>query len=232
MLITLLACVFITDTITKHSGLLIDDVQIKKVDGRLVYYQKNGSSVERVMSRMAIAKIEFQDGTVEVFDKPTDVIVTDDKNVIEGLVFLGEVEAISLWGGISAQDLGRNKVDKKLKARAMRLGGCVILADVTSSFGGASGKAKVYGTHLSYSAARNFAEGYLAQRRFLTIKLISAKRSPDTDFTLEYKARNRGTPKYYKVKKALFEFKAEDEGEFKSYFAGKDGEWVPTDEWE
>lgn len=219
-------------TITKHSGALIDGVTITKMDGILIHYRDSGIAVERVMCRLAVARIDFDDGTSEEFDRPTTIVVTEDRNLVEGLVFLGTVDAISLWGGVAAQDLGRNSVDKKLRERAVKLGGCVVLTtDITSSLGGASGNAEVYGIAKTLPAAKQMAEHFLEDNRFLSSKLLSAMKHNDGGMDLEYKARNRGYPRYYDVRRAMFRFVPGNENEPEILLATKKGGWVPFEEW-
>ena len=219
-------------TLTKHSGALIEGVTITKVDGNLIYYRMSGSEVERVLSRLAVARIDFDDGTSEEFDRPTTIVVTEDRNLVEGLVFLGTVDAVSLWGGVVAQDLGRNSVDKKLREQAVKLGGCAVLTTrVTSSLGGASGNAEVYGTAMTLAAAKRMAEFFLEENRFLSSKLVSALKHNDGGLDLEYKARNRGYPKYYDVRRAMFRFVPGNESGPEILLATKKGDWVSFGEW-
>jgi hypothetical protein len=120
-------------------------VDVKNISSASVRYSEPGSTETITVQRKQIQKVIFSNGRKEVFNKPVmmmveegdwkTVIVTDQKNEVEGLYELGNVEASSSAGSKSAKSAKKSAMIR-LQKKAARLGGMIVLITKEETIGG------------------------------------------------------------------------------------------------
>ncbi|MFC2151230.1 hypothetical protein ACFLSE_01770 [Bacteroidota bacterium] len=120
-------------------------VEVRNISSSTVRYSELGSEETITVERKQIQKIIFSNGRKEVFNKPVmmmveegdwkTVIVTDQKNDVEGLYELGKVDAKSSAGSRSAKS-AKNSAHIRLQKKAANLGGMIVLITKEESIGG------------------------------------------------------------------------------------------------
>ncbi|MDA3953932.1 MAG: hypothetical protein PF485_09810 [Bacteroidales bacterium] len=127
-------------------------VDVKNISSATVRYSEPGSDETITVKRKQIQKVVFSNGRKEVFNKPVlmmveegdwkTVIITNQKNDVEGLYELGFVEASSSAGSRSAKSAKKSAMIR-LQKKAAGLGGMIVLVTKEESIGG-FGEAPTY----------------------------------------------------------------------------------------
>lgn len=133
-----------SDTVVLISGRKVP-VMVQGVSSSKLSYVKEGETEVKEVDRKQIHQIIYRNGRIEHFNSLAvqiidegdwkTVIVTDNKDDVEGFFALGEVKAKSSPKSRNAKAAQRS-ADIRLKKRAVNMGGLVVLVTTRESKGG------------------------------------------------------------------------------------------------
>lgn len=134
----------LSDTVVLISGRKVP-VMVQGVSSSKISYMIDGETEVKEVDRKQIHQIIYRNGRIEQFNPLAvqmidegdwkTVIVTDNKDDVEGFFALGEVEAKSSPRSRNAKAAKRS-ADIRMKKRAVNMGGLVILVTNRESKGG------------------------------------------------------------------------------------------------